>query len=132
MQIIDKAIFDNLEPTYLKIREYLDTISNMSEDKRSLILICVDEILTNIISYSYENMEIGEFKVELNKIDNYVEIRIIDSGIPFNPIETNEKKIDEDSDIGGLGISIVKNLVNSINYIRKENKNILTIIFDLD
>ena len=56
---------------------------------------------------------------------------VIDSGVPFDP--TAKEKADtslsvEDRPIGGLGIFLVRELMDSINYERVDNRNILLMI----
>jgi len=64
--------------------------------------------------------------------DGYIlRFQIIDAGVPFDP--TKKDKADttlsvEDRQIGGLGILLVRELMDSINYERENGKNILTLI----
>ena len=61
-------------------------------------------------------------------------IEITDWGIPFDPRHVPEPNIDlplENLKAGGLGIWIVRNLTEELHYRRENEKNILTLIFDL-
>jgi anti-sigma regulatory factor (Ser/Thr protein kinase) len=61
-------------------------------------------------------------------------IRITDQGIPFNPLEKDEPDISlpvDERNIGGLGIFMVRNLVDDLSYHRDDHQNILTIIKQL-
>ena len=77
-----------------------------------------------------------EHNIELNFECNNEKLSVtfIDDGIPFNPF--NERKVDttlsvEDRDIGGLGIFLVKELVDSYKYNRKINQNVVVITIKL-
>ena len=96
------------------------------------IELILEEIIVNIISYAYENKKNGNIILEGNAVgNNTLQLKIIDFGIPFNLLEAKDPDIElpiEERDAGGLGIFLVKHLVNDIKYERKDNKNILTLI----
>ena len=93
------------------------------------INICLDELFTNIVSYGFEDDLEHLIKFTVNLDDDLLVINIEDDGIPFNPV----KKLDPDfpanvesAKIGGLGIHIIRNLIDNISYERKQGKNKLT------
>ena len=95
----------------------------------SRINICLDELFTNIVSYGFEDNLEHTVKFTLNGDNYFVIINIEDGGIPFNPLE----KIDPDfpknvesAKIGGLGILIIRKLMDNVSYERRQGKNILT------
>ena len=93
------------------------------------INICLDELLTNIVSYGFDDDFDHNIKFTLNGDSNCVIINMEDDGRPFNPLE----KIDPDfpdnvesAKIGGLGIHIIRKLMDSVSYERKQGINKLT------
>ncbi|MDB4539244.1 SpoIIE family protein phosphatase [Saprospiraceae bacterium] len=93
--------------------------------------IVLDEILSNVISYGYEDDKSHKIDVEF-KIENFkLVITIVDEGIPFNPFRNDPPdtmlSLDE-RNIGGLGIHLIKNLSDEYNYQRQADKNIITLI----
>ncbi|GAB1348973.1 hypothetical protein MASR1M107_11860 [Ignavibacteriales bacterium] len=95
------------------------------------ILIAVDEILSNIVYYAYEEGEEGKIEIKLSLQNNSLKLEFIDGGKEFNPLVKSDPDISippEEREIGGLGIFIVKKLMDSVHYTRKGNENILTII----
>lgn len=94
--------------------------------------LVLEELVTNIIFYGFKDKAPHEITIDFNIDDDKVAITITDDGIPFNPTQKDtpdsiDKSIDE-RDIGGLGIHFVNSLMNSMNYERKDNKNILYLI----
>jgi PAS domain S-box-containing protein len=93
--------------------------------------IALDELLNNIISYGFQDDLEHEILVEVELRNERLIITLTDDGIPFNPFQNNppdtKLSIDE-RNIGGLGIYIVKNLVDEYGYNRHADKNIITLV----
>ena len=92
--------------------------------KKKIFLAC-DEIFSNITSYS------GAERVQFRCIRNAdkVTVTFTDNGIYFNPLESKMEKDFEDFDLGGMGISLVKELCSCINYSNIQGANILSLEF---
>jgi anti-sigma regulatory factor (Ser/Thr protein kinase) len=94
------------------------------------INIVIDEIFTNIANYAYPSAVPGKVIVR-TKIEGeplLMELHFIDEGTPYNPLEKEKPDITlsaEERNIGGLGILIVKEIMDSIEYRYKDEKNIL-------
>ena len=96
----------------------------------SQLNLVVEELFVNIASYAYKDDKSGKckIKIEYNRDMQQVKISFEDNGIKFNPLEkedpdTNSKI--EDMQIGGLGIYIVKESMDNVEYKYENNKNIL-------
>lgn len=95
------------------------------------VRLSLDEILTNIVSYAYLEVEVGDIDIDydINEKERYIDITISDEGKSFNPLEEikdpNLSSNIKEREIGGLGLFIVKNSMDEVKYLRKENKNIL-------
>ena len=95
------------------------------------INIAFDELLNNIISYGYRDKEIHEIDIEIELRGERLIIIISDDGIPFNPFKKDPPDTMltvEERMIGGLGIHLVKKLMDEYEYKRQTNKNIITLI----
>lgn len=95
------------------------------------INVACDEIIANITSYSYKD-KTGPMSVSLEKQDKprAVVITFTDSGVPFNPMEREDPNVNksaEERSIGGLGIYMVKNTMDKVEYEYKNSSNILKI-----
>lgn len=91
------------------------------------LLVCTDEIASNIIFYSGAT----EVKIIAEKKDDIVYISFIDNGKPFNllvdAMDPDITASAEDRQIGGLGIFIVKKMMEVVEYNRTDNTNCLKI-----
>ncbi len=93
--------------------------------------IAIDEIFSNIANYAY-NPETGPatVRVSVNGEPLTVTITFIDQGVPYNPLEKQDPDISlaaEERQIGGLGIFMVKKLMDDITYEYRDGQNILIV-----
>ena len=93
--------------------------------------LAVEEAVVNVIDYAYPAGQQGDIEIRIMSDGGTLKTVIIDSGVAFDP--TVKEKADtslsaEDRQIGGLGILLVRELMDSINYEREDGKNILTLI----
>ncbi|MGD9281808.1 MAG: ATP-binding protein [Desulfobacterales bacterium] len=101
-------------------------ISGLSEACITDVNICLDELFTNIASYGFVDDLEHIIRFTLHLDNNVVLLNIEDDGIPFNPLEKKDPEIPAeliDVKIGGLGIHIVRKLMDDIRYERKQDKN---------
>lgn len=104
---------------------------NCPQDVKLKIDVAIDEIFANIASYAYAPSE-GDAVVRVGFDEETQEavITFIDSGTPYNPLEKEDPDITlsaAERQIGGLGIYIVKQSMDSLEYSYEEGKNMLTI-----
>lgn len=99
------------------------------------INLALEEAVSNVMLYAYPDQTDGKVFVEYVRSQNddgeEMVFTISDNGIAFDPTQRPEVDITlsaEDRAIGGLGIHLVRQLMDTIYYERKENKNILTLI----
>ena len=94
------------------------------------ITVAVEEIYVNIAHYAYDGAA-GGMTLTMDALpEGGVMIRFADSGIPFDPLAKKDPDITlsaEERSIGGLGIYMVKKSMDSVNYVRENGQNILTI-----
>jgi len=86
----------------------------------------LDELFTNIISYGYEDDSDHRIKFSLAKKKETLVVQVEDDGKPFNPLEAAGPAVWQDLDsinIGGLGIHLVKKMMDAIDYQRVKGKN---------
>ena len=105
-------------------------VNGLSEVFISEVNICLDELFTNIVMYGFKDelKHIIRFNIYMDR--NALILNIEDNGLPFNPLMKKDSKLPDDLDhakIGGLGIHVVKKLMDDIEYERKRDKNRLTL-----
>lgn len=102
-----------------------------SEDIQGQIEIVVEEIFVNIASYAY-NTDEGEAEIRCEVLEDplRVTIQFLDHGKPFDPLA----KEDADTSVeaieareGGLGILLVKKMMDDVQYSYQDGKNVLTL-----
>ena len=112
---------------------HLDECGNMMglpQRCRSELNLGLDELFTNIISYGFDDKSEHQIKFTLSKVGKTLVVEVEDDGIPFNPLDAAGPGIPRDLasiGIGGLGIHLMKNMVDNIDYQRIEGKNKLTL-----
>jgi anti-anti-sigma factor len=97
---------------------------------RSAVQLALEEVVTNIISYAYEEARDHVIRIELQADGKLLEARIEDDGRPFDPTEASEPNLDvslEERRIGGLGMLLVRTLMDDIRYTREQDRNILVV-----
>lgn len=98
---------------------------------RMQMRLAVEEIFVNISSYAY-HPEVGEAEigVDIDGDPPAVTIRFLDRGRPFNPLEKPDADTTlsaSEREIGGLGILLVKKIMDQVDYAYEDGRNILTI-----
>ena len=114
-----------------KIEDYLNKEleqNNVSIKEINQFNIVIDEVFSNLVNYS----GCKEINLDIAISNELVKLVFKDDGSKFNPLE-DIKKVNinvssEEREIGGLGIHIVRNIMDEVSYEYKDNKNILTII----
>ncbi|MEG0615396.1 MAG: ATP-binding protein [Oscillospiraceae bacterium] len=91
------------------------------------IRVACEEVFVNVIDYAY-NKQKGDMLIGRIDSNGVFTISVIDFGIPFNPLQFNLPDICCDinnREIGGLGIFLVREIMDDVSYERDGDKNIL-------
>ena len=94
------------------------------------INLVLEEAVSNVIFYAFEDELKHEIKISISLKDNLLTIEITDDGKPFDPTSLKQPDISldaEDRPIGGLGIFLISKIMNEVHYTRKIENNILTL-----
>lgn len=90
--------------------------------------LALDEILTNVISYGYQDSGEHQIQVRISLDAEVLTAEVEDDGRPFNPLERADPDLDasaEDRPIGGLGIYLLKTMLDSVEYRNQGGRNLL-------
>lgn len=118
-----------------EIREFVGGIARnggFSDKDVYNIQLATDEAASNIIEHAYEKIKDGVLELSCGVRDDLITIVLIDHGESFDPSEIPlpDLKADlSDRKIGGLGIFLMRKLMDEVHYEVKPNQsNVLTMI----
>ena len=124
---------DNDVAQVVELNRFVQSVTDDLQLNKSLshnIKLAVEEVAVNIMDYAYMADIKGQLKVEAMATDKRLKFIFTDSGRPFDPTSVSRADTTltvEDRPIGGLGILLVRNLMDSINYERIDGQNVLRI-----
>ena len=118
------------------LAEWIEMIG-LPQELNMPINLALEEAVSNVMLYAYPGKS-GQVLVECDKkvrgerleAKGQIIFTITDSGVPFDPTQQKEPDVTQNLDerpIGGLGIFLVRQIMDDIRYERKDNKNILTL-----
>ena len=120
------------------VRKLFDDYSKenkLTEKTSHDIQMALDELLTNIVSYGYEDTDEHWIDVHFGVDDGVLKVEIVDDSKPYNILERDDHDISlsmEDKPIGGLGVLMIKKLMSRVDYYTKEGKNHLVMTKELE
>lgn len=128
-----KCIVNQLEEVGTVMSAFLEFAkrSGIEKEVSQKINVAFDELLNNIISYGFPDGGKHEIEVKAEMDAGRLKITIVDDGVPFNPFQREMPNLDgtlSDRQIGGLGIHIVRQLMDEVFYKRGVDRNTVTLI----
>ncbi len=105
--------------------------NNMSKTLISKVNMVFDELLNNAISYAFQDDKEHEIEIRIELAEDRLSISLSYDGVPFNPFTTEAPDTDlsiEEREVGGLGIHLVKNIMDEVHYKRHVDTNIVTVV----
>lgn len=126
-----KKRFNPIKDRSSEIVAFLMSSPDMPKDEelRFKIELSIEEAVENVVQYAYEG-GIGwlEAGTKLDDKTLVLTIELRDAGVPFNPLEKDDPDITLSADerpVGGLGIFLCKNMMDSISYRYEDGNNVL-------
>lgn len=92
--------------------------------------LVLEELVVNVVNYAYGEGGDGPLDITVENRDDAIVITLTDRGVPFNPLEQEAPDTDlppEERPIGGLGIFLCKQLMDSVEYAYRDGCNVLTL-----
>jgi serine/threonine-protein kinase RsbW len=117
-EIVVKSTTDNLA----QIRDFTRSAAKeigFSDEITGKIILAVDEACTNIIKHAYKYSPEGEIIISIRYDNTKFSIAITDCGNHFDPAKVPEPNLTEyykQKRIGGLGMYLMKKLMDEVNY----------------
>ena len=128
-----RLVLPNDIETIPQLTEFIDLVAEEVGLDMSLTMslnLAMEEAVVNVMDYAYPDGQKGNVDIEVTADQEWMTFVITDTGIAFDP--TTKEDADttlsaEERPIGGLGIFLVRQLMDDINYKREGNKNVLTL-----
>ena len=115
-----------------KVAQFIEEISEelgLSMELQMNLNLVMEEMVTNVIFYAYPQDEEADIELLAKSDGKELTFVLSDQGKEFDPTakEDNDLSVNPaERDLGGMGIFIVKNIMNKVTYQRLEGKNLLT------
>lgn len=119
--------------TIPQLGEFVDGVGESLGLDMSLTMslnLAIEEAVVNVMNYAYDAGTVGEVRIDVEVAGNAMTVVISDSGRAFDP--TQQPMADttlslEERQVGGLGIFLVRQLMDDIRYERVGDRNVLTL-----
>lgn len=92
------------------------------------IILALDEIVSNVIHHGWKNDGEHQVWVRVARLKDELRMEVEDDAMPFNPLEFPAPNMDqppEERDAGGLGIHLVRQFMDGLEYQRRDGRNSL-------
>jgi anti-sigma regulatory factor (Ser/Thr protein kinase) len=102
--------------------------SGLDPDVTGKLTLALEEAVVNVIDYAYPEGVAGEVDIDAATTDKALVFTITDKGKPFDPTSRGEVDINagvEERPVGGLGIHLVRQIMDDVRYERRVDKNVL-------
>lgn len=93
--------------------------------------LVAEEVMTNIVQYAHVEIEERPVELRLSSPPGALRMEFRDEGAPFNPLDAPMPDLDtrpETRAIGGLGVHLVRSLVDEASYSREGSANVFVLI----
>ncbi|MCX6168946.1 MAG: ATP-binding protein [Ignavibacteriales bacterium] len=118
--------YDNVAEVIQDIKKYLAG-ENLEEHLCNAVDICLTEALNNVIKHSYGGNNSQPIEINVKKDLKHLEIEIVDVGLPRENLVIKDLEFDpndiENLPESGMGLFIIKQLMDELDYGSKEGKN---------
>lgn len=104
--------------------------NDISPDKLFNVQLAVEEAVANVMNYAYPEQTGMPITITASQCDGSLSFVIEDNGVEFDPTKQNNPDLETDpmeTDLGGMGIYLIKQLMGEVTYQRIDDKNILTL-----
>ena len=94
------------------------------------VKLALEELIVNVISYGTNDGRLPTIHVKLCQHDMQLAIEVVDDGVAFDPLQKAEPDLDaslDDRAVGGLGVYLVRQLMDTVRYQRDAGQNKLLI-----
>ena len=120
-----------------RVNQFVEEICeelNLGMELQLNLNLVMEEMVVNVISYAYPEGKVADIELVAESDGKELTFVLSDQGKEFDPTLREAADMDvnpAERDLGGMGIYIVKNIMNEVSYQRLEGKNLLTMKKDI-
>ncbi len=132
-----EMVVQNRLPEIERFKKSFNTFSEQYDiptPVRRKMNVVFDELLNNIITYAYRDEDEHNIEIKVELSGDRLTVSITDDGIPFNPFGIEKPDIGlslEERKSGGLGVHLVRKVMDKVYYQRRIDKNVITLVKDM-
>ena len=128
------AVHFRLKSQFVELTRLADEITRLGgehdlpDEVIFYLNLALEEVVSNIIRHGYGGREDGEVSLILHLAGEAIAVTVEDDGVPFNPLELPEPDLTaplEEREVGGLGVYLVRQLMDEVDYRAEGKRNIL-------
>ncbi|MBR4302526.1 MAG: ATP-binding protein [Bacteroidaceae bacterium] len=126
-------IFANDIAEISKLAQFIEEIGedfSLSPDVVFNLNLVLEEAVVNVINYAYPKEEHQSIYLSAKLLEGSIVFVLTDTGLEFDPTKAPDADITlsaDDRPIGGLGIFLIRQIMNEVKYERIDGKNVLTL-----
>ncbi|MBQ4519481.1 MAG: ATP-binding protein [Bacteroidaceae bacterium] len=130
-------VLQNEIPEISKLALFIDELGEelgLSPELVFNLNLVLEEAVSNVILYAYPKGEHENISLTAKKTENQLLFVLTDTGKEFDPTQMPDADVNlaaEDRQIGGLGIFLIRQIMNQVEYQRIDGRNVLTLGKDL-
>ena len=115
-----------------RLHRFMQVVSTQADLDHALAMnlnLALEEAVSNVILYAYPKDTVGQVEIQAVVWKDRIDFTVSDSGAPFDPTAASDPDLladVKDRPVGGLGIYLVKRIMDAVYYTRKGGKNILS------
>ena len=116
-----------------RLYEFIEEVGNdfsLTPDIAFNLNLVLEEAVVNIINYAYPKEDHQHIYLSAKMRDDSIVLVLTDTGKEFDPTAAPEADVTlsaDEREIGGLGIFLIRQIMNEVKYERIEGKNVLTL-----
>ena len=133
-----KLVIKNDISEISKLATFIEELSeelNLTPELNFNLNLVLEEAVSNVILYAYGKEVQKEITLLANMSNNNLIFVLTDSGKEFDPTKVPDADVTlsaEEREIGGLGIFLIRQIMDMVEYQRIDGKNVLTMRKQLD
>ena len=128
-----KLTLPNDIETIPQLNEFIDSVAEEAGFDMAFTMslnLAIEEAVVNVMEYAYHPGTSGEVDVEIKAGEHQLCCILSDSGTPFDPTQNPNTDITlsaEERPIGGLGIHLIRQIMDDVSYAYQDHRNVLTL-----